>query len=108
MSWNKNTSNVSQLDATINLLKKMGGSFSLSVLGQVKGRGLNDDYGQGKPLYEIRRLEYQNAKGEAWVMLEQMMRHPDCDCDDLLKSYEFKKGEDPQAWPLEEHLPDSD
>lgn len=111
MSWDKNTLNFSEIDATINVLKDIGETFLLDVLGEVQGSGLNDEQwiGEGEDahptmkLYPIRKLIYKNT-----VMLEQMQRHPDCDIDDVILSFKFIIGQEPQDWQIEITIPDPD
>ena len=93
MSWNKNTVVMSKLDTICEVLEELGCSYGLDCLGRVSGNGSND-YGDAS--YLIRRLAYKNK-----VILEQMVRHPDCDVDDILTSETFEVGEEPKDWPLE-------
>ena len=96
MSWNKNTVVMSSIDATVSTLNNVGVEYSLELLGEVAGNGLNDSYGMGSGIYPIRKLTYGNK-----VLMEQMNRSDDCDADDYLVSIEFQKGEEPIVWPLE-------
>jgi len=91
MSWNKNTINHSEIDATINLLKKVGINYELRVLGKVQNRGLGatDDC-------DMRRLSY-----EGLVMLETIYRTSDCDADDVISSVSFESAYEPKDWKLE-------
>jgi hypothetical protein len=91
MSWNKNTINLSQIDAWINLCKSNNMAYELTVLGKVRGRGLNDDGD-----LEIRRLRC----GES-VLLERMERTADCDSDDLIQSYQYNRATEPKQWDIE-------
>lgn len=93
MSWNKNTSNFSEIDSNIEVLDNLSIPYSLSVLGNVCARGINDlvDY------YPMRRLEF---KGQ--VVLEKMCRNCDCDCDDSIYSEKFKLEDEPKNWSFEE------
>lgn len=96
MSWNKNTINASEVDATIKVLKKIGTPYQVEELGTVQGMGLNDDYfGSGE--YNCRKLTYGNT-----VLMEQMSCHSDCDMDDYFVSVEFEKGKEPRKedWKL--------
>ena len=107
MSWDKNTWSCSQIDNTIKLLKEFNEPYKLTVLGKVKGLGLNDDFDTGFDdngypkikYYEIRKLEYKNT-----IILEQMHRTYDCDSDDTLLSIQFEKGKEPEKWPLEIYI----
>jgi len=93
MSWNKNTVNRSSIDTIISTLKRLNESYTVTVLGRVKGFGLNDDEGK---TYMIRKLEYQDT-----VVLEQMLRTSDCDMDDSIISVEFNKSKEPKDWSIE-------
>ena len=92
MSWNKNTVTLSFVDATIKVLRDLGVPYSLSVIGKVKGIGLNDD---DKP-YELQRLAYSQV-----VILERMERTTDCDTDDIITSTRFSLRDEPQDWNYE-------
>jgi hypothetical protein len=96
MSWNKNTVVMSSVDAVVKTLNDVGVEYNLELLGEVSGCGLNDDYGFGRDKYPIRKLTYGDK-----VLMEQMNRSSDCDCDDFLVSREFKRGDEPIVWPLE-------
>jgi hypothetical protein len=108
VSWNKNTSIDETIDVMIYFIENQGGvkihpswsqttidyfehPYKVNVIGEVIGRGLND-IGN----HRLRRLEY---KGSVW--LERMERHPDCDCDDWIKAYVYKKEEEPENWEIE-------
>lgn len=100
MSWNKNTIITSKIDATIDTLKNCGVDFELTEIGRVLGMGLNDTYGSSIVVgddghYPIRRLAYKNI-----VILEVMVRNPDCDGDDHIMSHEFDSGEEPKDWEI--------
>ena len=101
MSYNKNTVSLSNVDSVISLLEKDGRDFKVSVLGKVKGRGVNDSY-DNIDTYDIRKLEYKTLSGQHFVILEKMVRHPDCDADDCIISEEFLSGDVPAKWDLEE------
>jgi hypothetical protein len=111
MSWDKNTLNFSQIDAVMQVLRDLGESFVLHVLGEVLGNGLNDEVFNGENeegypalrMYQIRKLEYKNI-----VLLEQMQRHPDCDIDDIIMSFKFIKGQEPTDWKIEITLEDDE
>jgi len=100
MSWDKNTRNCSEVDTTIKLLKELKVKFKIKVLGKVIGQGLNDEigeYGLGESKsYPMRRLEYQDN-----VVLEKIIRAPDCDVDDVIVSEKFSKGKEPKRWKIE-------
>ncbi len=105
MSWDKNTVNMSNIDGTILTLKKLGVPYKVTILSKVKGLGLNDDIFEedikgilhpGIRYYDIRKLEYKDT-----IILEKMLRDNDCDFDDVIVSYEFKKGQEPKDWKTE-------
>jgi hypothetical protein len=97
MSYDKSTSNLSHLDNTKALLKKLKVPFKETIIGTVTGRGNNDEGD-----WYIRRLEYSTLdKTQTYVILEQMWRTEDCDSDDMLTSTEFEKDKVPNTWPLE-------
>lgn len=106
MSWNKNTFVMSKVDAVVDTLKKCGVDYKLTELDRVIGMGLNDNYGFVEALgrdgkYPIRRLAYNDL-----VVLEKMIRNPDCDGDDHIMSFEFKADEEPDDWECEEVMDD--
>jgi len=88
MSWNKNTSVMSQIDNTIKLLISTDTEYELTVLSKIKGLGLNDEI-LDKEHYFIRRLSFRDK-----VMIEQMQRSYDCDFDDHLVSISISKDEE--------------
>ncbi len=101
MSWNKQTRIQSDIDGAVQALKEPGVvPFELDVLGTVAGHGLDDnmDFFGPSMIYDIRRLRFGNV-----VILEQMVRNPDCDADDVIVSRQFIAGEEPKTedWPLE-------
>ena len=95
MSWKKNTLVASSIDNTISVLKELGISYTLTKLGEVSAMGLNDQY-ENRDIYEIRKLEYSK-----YVIIEQMVRHPDCDSDDVIYSKKYMKGKEPTITELE-------
>lgn len=95
MSWNKNTINNSEIDKTIELLKEFKIKYTLKTIGKVPGYGLNDYYNDIKD-YKIRQLEYND-----FIIVEQMNRHPDCDMNDVILSFKFKKDKVPKKWEIE-------
>ena len=56
---------------------------------------MNDDYNDTNE-YEIRKLEYND-----FIIVEQMNRDPDCDGDDVICSFKFKKDKFPTKWEIE-------
>jgi hypothetical protein len=94
MSWNKNTISASKIDTTIELLKELGFKYNLTELGKVEGNGLNDIDNTN---YPIRKLEYNQV-----VILEKMIRSEDCDENDIIRSFKFKKKDVPKKWKIEE------
>jgi len=102
MSWDKNTLNFSTLDATIKVLKMFSKKYKLTVLGKVKGLGLNDDY-TANDTYTLRKLTFENK-----IVIEQMQRTYDCDSDDIIVSIEFDKKTFPKKVPLEIYTDEGD
>ena len=123
MSWNKNTVVSCDLETRVKMLEELGVSFKLMEIGEVAGNGLNDDhtcyyennfrivvtknhaedYRADTINYRLYRLEY-NGK----VILERMERHPDCDMDDLIVTFEFTVESEPKEWELERTIHDYD
>jgi len=101
MSWDKNTLIITEVDSTIETLKSFNTPYKLTILGEIRGRGLNDD-GEASYPYLIRRLEYKDT-----VILEQMISATDCDTDDVLMSYRFDKKDEPKNWKIEEEIKNS-
>lgn len=96
MSWNKNTINLSTLAAVKEVLDDLNQFYIFTVEGEVKGLGLNDS---GDKKYQICRLEYGD-----YVVLEQMLRSDDCDSNNMLVSYKFKKDKVPKRWKIEKNI----
>lgn len=104
ISWDKNTISCSEVDNTIELLKEMNVEYKLTILGEVEGNGLNDGMmWEENKKYPIRKLEYNDK-----VILEKLVRHPDCDVDDNIISEKFNKKEEPRNWEIEVTLVDED
>ena len=102
MSWEKNTINLSHLDATLGVLDDLDIPYEVAVIGEFAGRGLND--GEGK-VYTLRRLQYRG-----WVILEVVAGHSGCDIDDVIYSSKFRREDEPKNWQFirwvndDEHL----
>lgn len=104
MSWDKNIINTSAINNTISVLEKLGTPYTVTTLGKVRGRGLNDKIWMEKnedaypicTIYTLRKLEYKDV-----VLLEKIIRNSDCDVDDFILSFEFKKGHEPRDWEIE-------
>ena len=90
MSWDKQTINLSSLDAIKDTLDDLGVSYDLSVIAEFKGRGLNDPDGE---VYQLRRLQYDGK-----VVLEYAELDADCDADDRIMSYTINLDEEPEDW----------
>ena len=88
MSWNKNTINLSKLDAIAVVLDLSKIKYKIEKLGEVIGMGLNDEFDR-KDKYELRSLTYKDAFGKIKVMAEQICRNKDCDSDDFIFSNTF-------------------
>lgn len=99
MSWDKQCYNMSQILQTVEILKKTKTEYNLSVLGEVVNMGnamlYGDEFEENIKLY---KLDFQD---EIW--LDKMIRTCDCDSDDYVQTYKFKKGEEPHEWWLEEY-----
>lgn len=95
MSWDKNTIRNSEIDKTIEILKEFNEQYKLKILGKVRGYGLNDDYVEDD-MYKIRKLIYKD-----FIILEKMIRSSDCDFDDVIHSFKFKKNKVPKKWKIE-------
>jgi hypothetical protein len=104
MSWNKNTVVQSQIRAVMKVLDDEKRPYSIEALGHVRGRGIND---MGKSGYLLRKLYYGSDGHGRYehVLMEQMLRDPDPDADDVLMSHHFRVASEPLIWPLEEWLP---
>jgi len=92
MSWDKNTINLSNLDAVVETLVDLGVDYEVSVLREFNGCGLNDDYLDTTP-YKLRRLQYDKK-----VILEKAVLDSDCDTDDLITSHKFELDKEPLDW----------
>ena len=93
MSWNKNTIVSSQVDPVLEVLNDLGIGYDLTKLGEVYGRGLNDEIGS---VYPIRRFQVGDM-----VYLEKMVRTCDCDVDDEIVSSKFLLKDEPIGWSIE-------
>ncbi len=100
MSWDKNTTISTKIDDTVEVLRENDILYTLEILGKVEARGLNDTC-TGTKYYSIRKLLYQN-----FVIMEQMVRQPDCDIDDLIIATKFKKDNVPENWEIETEIDD--
>ena len=98
MSWNKNTISFSELDAAKRTLDSLKASYQVSTVKEVEGMGLNDY--DNKP-YLLRRLVYADT-----IILEKMIRHSDCDVDDIIVSQSFPSTQEPKDWIWEEFFED--
>ncbi len=101
MSWNKNTTTSTKIDDTIEILRENDIPYTLEILGKVEARGLNDTY-TGTKYYNIRKLSYQN-----FVIMERMIRQPDCDIDDVIIAEKFNKDNIPEDWEIETEIIES-
>ena len=85
MSWDKNTITSTKIDDVREVLRENNISYTVDVLGKVRARGQNDHL-HDIAHYSIRKLSYQN-----YVIMEQMIRDPDCDIDDVITAQKFNK-----------------
>jgi hypothetical protein len=102
MSWDKNTVNLSELEATRKVLDDLGIPYQISVIAKFEGRGVNDEF-EGHPIYELKRLQYFDK-----VILEYVNLHPDCDIDDIIYSEKFSLEDEPKNWEPIRRLLDED
>ena len=90
MSWDKQTANLSKLDAVKETLDELEIPYTLTVIAEFRGRGLNDAEGEE---HQLRRLQYANK-----VILEYAELEADCDTDDKILSRTFGVDEEPKDW----------
>jgi len=93
--YNKNTVKLSRVDDIIKVLNKTRQDYSLTILGKIISKGLNDN---GKE-HEMRRLEYGSV-----IVMEQIIKTKDKDSNDMIVSVEFDRGVEPKEWKLEVDL----
>ena len=93
MGYDKNTVILSRLSAVRDVLAELGETFEWHVIGKVSGCGVND---VGGGIHMLCRLEYRDK-----VILERIERTYDCDSDDEIVSYTFRKCDEPKEWQLE-------
>ncbi len=94
MSWDKNTVNLSKINAALEVLNNLAVPYQLTTLDSFIGRGLNDGFFEDKGnMYDLRRLQYKDK-----VLLEYVELDRDCDVNDLILSEEFNVGEEPKDW----------
>jgi len=92
MSYNKNTVNISEVEATLDVLKTNNIAHELTVIGIVDDHGINSEGVK----HQLFRLRYNTV-----VLLEQMQRTKDCDGDDMIVSYKFPLASEPKMWDTE-------
>lgn len=103
MSWNKNTVLDGTIERTIRVLVQAGIVYKLEVRGEVLDMGL----GSTDEKVKLRTLIWTNNSGTKYYLVEKMVRHPDCDIDDVVETMEFKD-ELPDGVPLEITLEEDD
>ena len=91
MSWDKNTINMSNLDAVRCVLDDLNELYALSIISTFVGMGLNDSSSDSP--YELRRLRFRDK-----VILEYVEMDVDCDVDDCIYSEKFNLIDEPQDW----------
>jgi len=90
MSWDKQTINLSKLDAVRDTLEEVGVPFRESVIATFRGAGCNDpDY----EMYDLKRLAYRDT-----VILEYVTMDSDCDANDYIQSIQFDLKDEPKHW----------
>jgi len=103
MSWDKCT-RISELNSILDTLRTFEIPYRVYILGNVRGRGANDDYeidwtnleDNHTKLYYIRKV----VTGKL-ILMERMVRTCDCDVDDVIELHKFKPEEVPEKWALE-------
>lgn len=95
MSYDKNTINLSNLEAVSTALNDLTIEHKTIELAKVRGMGLNDHFSDIED-YTLRALVYKDI-----VEVEQMQRTYDCDSDDFIVSIKFKIDNLPNKFPLE-------
>lgn len=98
MSYNKYTLRDAVIDHLILDLKDMGIPYKITVMAELKGRGVNDISGK---CHAIRRLEFRGANGKKIIYLERMERADDCDVNDIVTTHRFNEDEEPEKWVKE-------
>lgn len=95
MALLKKTLSLSKLDSIALYLKSQKINPQISIIGKIKGRGVNDFIPQREEFrtYTLRRLEHND-----YVVLEQFILVKDKELDDYIISKKFKKGEEPEDW----------
>src|SRR5207253_2925845 len=91
----KRTIFLSNLDRIASEIKNKKGNPQISIIGKVKGRGVNDFIAQREEFktYNIRKLQYNEI-----VVLEQFVQIKDKELDDYVLSKNFVKGREPENW----------
>lgn len=97
MGWNKNTIR-SNFDDMVNLMSELGHFVEITMLGKVMGMGLNDNE---DTWYPIRKAVCMPPDSIGIVLMEQMQRSLDCDCDDMIICHRFTTNTAPSAWDVE-------
>lgn len=95
MSWDKNTVNMSKIDDLVGMLEDHGLTYVVSILANIPGMGINDlefseDGSFCSKIYELKKLVTDKS-----IYVDQMLRHPDCDADDVIVTHKYEKGEFP-------------
>ena len=81
MSWNKNTISASSIEATAKALHAVDVEYTLEVIGDTDGFGLND---QEDKKYHLKQLSFFDKRGVKNVHRDQMQRTHECDSDDRI------------------------
>ena len=100
MSWNKNTINMSALEAMRCMLEDLHEPYEVQVIAEFRGLGLNDDFADDD-MHQLRRLRYRDT-----VILEYVNMHSDCDTDDVISSRRFPLKDEPKDWQPIRHIND--
>jgi len=90
MSYDKQTINLSKLEAVRDTLETLGEPYDVSPLATYRGAGCNDPDGA---LYGLWRLQYRDT-----VILEYVTMDSDCDANDYIQSLQFDLKDEPKTW----------
>ncbi len=97
MDFQKRTIRLSRLDLVAADLKNQKCNPQITLLGRIKGRGLNDliAHRESYKIYDIRRLDYMD-----FIIVEQFIQTKDMELDDFVVSKKFNKENLPDKWHI--------
>lgn len=94
MSWDKKTINLSNFDEVLKILKESGRKYAISLLGKVRGQGINDIILNDEwRTYVIKKLEYDDI-----VIFERIYQYNDITLNDYIVSFTFSYKNQPIEW----------